>query len=58
MVDEKGRCVVDCDRAQGLCHIIRFLGPNHPREKSFEELLGVLRDHYKPKQLVIAERYH
>ena len=35
-----------------------FWAATNPCEKSFEELLEVLRVHYEPKPVVIAEQYH
>jgi len=34
-----------------------LLAPTLPREKTFEELLGVLKKHFEPQPLVIAERF-
>ncbi|XP_068697684.1 uncharacterized protein [Montipora foliosa] len=35
-----------------------LLAPAKPSEVKFEELLKTLRDHYEPKPIVIAERFH
>ena len=35
-----------------------LLAPTNPREKSYDELTQVLKAHYEPKPVVIAERYH
>ena len=35
-----------------------LVAPTPPREKSYDELLSTLENHYNPKKLVIAERYH
>ena len=34
-----------------------LLGPDKPSEKTFAELKQVLEGHYKPKKVVIAERF-
>jgi len=34
------------------------LAPMNPREKTFEELMAALREHYEPKPVVIAEHFH
>ena len=34
------------------------MAPANPKSKSFEELVAALKQHYKPKPLVIAERFH
>ena len=34
-----------------------LFAPARPRDKSFDELLGVLKKHFDPKPLVIAERF-
>jgi hypothetical protein len=34
-----------------------LVSPATPREKSLDELVKVLKDHFEPKPLVIAERY-
>jgi len=34
-----------------------LLAPTLPREKTFDELLGVLKKHFDPQPLVIAERF-
>ena len=34
-----------------------LLAPTLPRDKSFEELLGVLKKHFDPQPLVIGERF-
>ena len=39
-----------------LLHGVR--APTNPREKTFEELTPALREHYEPKPVVIAERFH
>ena len=35
-----------------------LLAPAKPSEVKFEELVKTLRDHYEPKPIVIAERFH
>ena len=35
-----------------------LVAPDNPIDKSFEEIEGKLTDHYDPRPLVIAERYH
>ena len=35
-----------------------LLAPQKPSEKSFEELSAILREHFEPKPVVIAERFH
>ena len=35
-----------------------LLAPTNPREKSYDDLTQVLKAHYEPKPVVIAERYH
>lgn len=32
--------------------------PNKPKEKTFDELLTVLNEHFEPKPLLVAERFH
>ena len=34
------------------------MAPVRPQDKSFVDLVGVLRAHYAPKPMVIAERFH
>ena len=38
-----------------LCNL---LAPAAPKDKSLEEVLEVLKAHYEPKPIVIAERFH
>ncbi len=40
----------------GVLHDL--LAPNNPKTKSFAELTGTLKQHYEPKPLTIAERFH
>ena len=35
-----------------------LLAPTLPKEKGYKELEKVLKEHYEPKPLVIAERFH
>ena len=35
-----------------------LLAPEKPNTKTFDELVNVLQRHYKPKPLIIAERFH
>lgn len=35
-----------------------LVAPSLPQEKSYEELLAVLKKHFEPKPLVITERFH
>lgn len=35
-----------------------LLAPTFPRDKSFDELIQILKQHYDPKPLVIGERFH
>ena len=35
-----------------------LLAPTLPKEKSYKELKKVLKEHYEPKPLVIAKRFH
>ena len=35
-----------------------LLAPTKPRDKSFKDLADTLRQHFDPKPIVIAERYH
>ena len=35
-----------------------LLAPESPKMKTYEELVAALRQHYEPKPLVIAERFH
>ena len=40
------------------CALLRdLLGPVKPSEKTFDELKQVLEGHYKPKKVVIAQRF-
>lgn len=32
--------------------------PATPKEKSFDEISTILRDHFEPKRSVIVERFH
>lgn len=31
--------------------------PQKPGDKSYDEIVGLLKDHYSPKPLIIAERF-
>ena len=35
-----------------------LLSPTDPKTKSFDEIVAVLTQHYEPKPLIIAERFH
>ena len=35
-----------------------LMAPTLPKEKSFEDIVGVLKEHFQPKPLVIAERFY
>ena len=35
-----------------------LLAPQKPSVKSFQELSGILKDHFEPKPVVIAEHFH
>ena len=35
-----------------------LMAPTLPKEKSFEDIVGVLNEHFQPKPLVIAERFY
>ena len=35
-----------------------LITPATPKDKSLDELSKLMKEHYKPKPLVIAERYH
>ena len=34
------------------------MAPNNPKDKSFETITGVLKAHFEPKPLIIAQRFH
>ena len=64
-----GRAAVKAHRNQGgygtssktqqRYNVLRdLLAPAKPSEVKFEELVKTLRDHYEPKPIVIAERFH
>ena len=39
--------------------LIRGLGsPKLPKDKSFDDLVGILKKHYDPEPLIIAKRFH
>ena len=46
--------VIDA-KTYGLIHDL--LAPTNPKEKSFDQLAEVLKKHFKPQPLVIAERF-
>ena len=35
-----------------------LLSPTDPKDKTFDELVAKLSDHFEPKPIVIAERFH
>ena len=35
-----------------------LLAPDRPSEKSYDDLVTVLKKHFEPKPIVIAERFH
>ena len=35
-----------------------LVAPELPKDKSFDDLVAVLTQHFEPKPLVIAERFH
>ena len=35
-----------------------LVSPTRPQEKLYKDLVEVLKDHYEPKHIVIAERFH
>ena len=35
-----------------------LMAPTLPKEKSLEDIVGVLKEHFQPKPLVIAERFY
>ena len=34
------------------------MAPEQPKEKSYNDLVAVLKKHFEPKPIVIAERFH
>ena len=42
--------------AYGVLH--NLMTPENPKTKSYAELVTALKQHYEPKPLVIAERFH
>ena len=40
----------------GLLH--NLMAPDNPKDKSFETITGVLKAHFEPKPLIIAQRFH
>ena len=45
-------------RAKTYALLKSLLAPDLPKSKSYEDLSKTLKVHYKPKPLVIAERFH
>ena len=35
-----------------------LVAPNNPMDKTFDEIIAKLTEHYDPKPLIIVERYH
>ena len=40
----------------GLLH--NLMAPDNPKDKSFATITGVLKAHFEPKPLIIAQRFH
>ena len=38
--------------------ILGLVSPELPKDKSFDDLVGILKKHYDPEPIIIAERVH